>query len=56
MNLGQINFASLAVAAVILVAFALVVRSMYKKHKNGGGCGCGCSGCPSKGMCHGENK
>ena len=53
----QANFGSVVVAAILLAAVALIVRSMILdkragKHACGGSCGGGCEGCPMHGKCH----
>ena len=53
------NIGSIAVAAVLLVLIALIVRRLILDKKAGrrlcgGSCGGGCAGCPMHGKCHGE--
>lgn len=52
------DFSTLIVFLIILVALFFAVRSMYKAKKSGKLCSCGgnCGGCPSAGMCHAEKK
>jgi hypothetical protein len=40
---------NLIVLAVVAIAVALAIRSLWKTHKNGGGCNGDCSQC---GGCH----
>ena len=45
------------VLAVLGIIVALVIRSMWKNHKNGGGCsGCSCNCANCKAGCSGANK
>ena len=52
----QANAGSVAVAAVLLAAVALIVRRLALdrkagKHICGGSCGSGCANCPMHGQC-----
>ncbi len=49
------NLPTFVICIILLIIVALIIRSLVKKHKNGGGCGCGCSGCPRANKCA-ENK
>ncbi len=47
------NASTLAVAFVLLVVVALIIRKLIRDRRAGRtSCGCGCANCPSRGMCH----
>lgn len=41
------NWADIAVGAVLIAALALAIRSIVRRRKRGGGCG-GCAGCSAR--------
>lgn len=45
------NFPTFVICVILVIIVALIIRSLVKKHKNGGGCGCGCSGCSKAKNC-----
>ena len=59
----EANIVSIVIAAVLVLAVALIIRSLVLdrragKHICGGSCascGGGCAGCPMQGKCHGHH-
>ena len=52
MNLPTI-LGALCIAALF---FSIVGRSIRTRRQGKGGCSCGCGDCPSRGLCHPEQK
>jgi len=56
----QQNYPTILVALALAGVVGLIIASMVRKRRRGAsvgcGCGCGCAGCPSAGACHGSRK